>query len=202
MVRRDAVANEPLFHGAPRLLGGARQAALPQNQRGFLEVAVGLGQGVLLAVQQLAGGADPGVADQGPGPHGRPGGQKAAGGFGGTGVGRGHTGDCRITTAPMGLIDTPALQHLSGISAGFLMGKAGEHYGSVVVRLAGGLATLLFALVIGVPTFRFRGAYFAMGTLALAEALRITVGNVFPGISTMAVERWNWNQWRFMRGMI
>jgi urease accessory protein len=43
-----------------------------------------------------------------------------------------------------------ALLHLAGISAGFLMGKASEHYGSVVVRLAGGLATAAgVALLVG-----------------------------------------------------
>ena len=51
----------------------------------------GLGQGVLLTVQQLAGGADPGVADQRAGTDDWLGGQKAAGGFGGIGIGRGRT---------------------------------------------------------------------------------------------------------------
>jgi hypothetical protein len=46
-------------------------------------------------VQQLAGGADPGVADQGAGPDGRFWGQKVARGVGGIGVGRGHTRDCK-----------------------------------------------------------------------------------------------------------
>src|SRR5258705_481207 len=67
--------------------------------------AAGLGQGVLLAVEQLAGGADPGVADQRAGPHGRFGGEKAAGGFGDIGVGYGHTRTVE-ETAPAGLIDT------------------------------------------------------------------------------------------------
>ena len=51
--------------------------------------AARFGQGVLLAVEQLAGGADPGVADQ------RAGAIRLPGGFGGISVGRGHTGDCR-----------------------------------------------------------------------------------------------------------
>jgi len=43
-----------------------------------------------------------------------------------------------------------ALLHLAGIGAGFLMGKASEQYGSVVVRSAGGLATMAgVALLIG-----------------------------------------------------
>jgi urease accessory protein len=41
-----------------------------------------------------------------------------------------------------GFMIATALLHLTGIGAGFLTGKASEHYGSVVVRLAGGLATV------------------------------------------------------------
>jgi urease accessory protein len=49
-----------------------------------------------------------------------------------------------------GFMIATALLHLIGISAGFLMGKASEHYGSVVVRLAGGLATVAgVALLVG-----------------------------------------------------
>ena len=46
--------------------------------------------------------------------------------------------------------------------------------------VAGGLSAALLAGVIGLPTLHLRGAYFAIGTIALAEALRIVVGNVFP----------------------
>ena len=50
----------------------------------------------------------------------------------------------------VGFMIATALLHLCGISAGFLMGKAGEHYGSAVVRLAGGLATVAgVALLVG-----------------------------------------------------
>jgi urease accessory protein len=49
-----------------------------------------------------------------------------------------------------GFMIATALLNLSGISAGFLMGKAEEHRGSAVVRLAGGLATLAgVALLVG-----------------------------------------------------
>lgn len=49
-----------------------------------------------------------------------------------------------------GFMIATALLHLAGISAGFLMGKASEHYGVVVVRLAGGLATVAgAALLVG-----------------------------------------------------
>ncbi len=51
--------------------------------------------------------------------------------------------------------------------------------------LLGGLAAVAFALLIGVPTFRLRGAYFAIGTLGIAEVLRIMVSQNLPLISTM-----------------
>ena len=50
---------------------------------------------------------------------------------------------------------------------------------------AGALVATAFGCLIGVPAFRLRGAYFAIGTLGLAEILRITVGNVMPQISTI-----------------
>jgi branched-chain amino acid transport system permease protein len=50
---------------------------------------------------------------------------------------------------------------------------------------AGALVAMLFGLLIGIPAFRLRGAYFAIGTLGLAEILRITVGNLLPQISTI-----------------
>ncbi|HSC69881.1 MAG TPA: branched-chain amino acid ABC transporter permease, partial [Candidatus Methylomirabilis sp.] len=53
---------------------------------------------------------------------------------------------------------------------------------------AGGVVALLFGLLLGAPAFRLRGAYFAIGTLGLAEILRITVGNVLPIISAMPVD--------------
>jgi urease accessory protein len=50
-----------------------------------------------------------------------------------------------------GIMIATALLHLAGISAGFLIGKAGERYGSLVVRLAGGIATLAgVRLLIGI----------------------------------------------------
>ena len=54
--------------------------------------------------------------------------------------------------------------------------------------VVGGLAAVALALAIGLPTFRLRGAYFAIGTLAVAEALRITISNVLPLITTLPVE--------------
>jgi branched-chain amino acid transport system permease protein len=54
--------------------------------------------------------------------------------------------------------------------------------------MAGGLLAVVFALLIGVPSFRLKGVYFAIGTLALAQILYITVGNAFPTIAALPVE--------------
>ena len=56
-----------------------------------------------------------------------------------------------------------------------------------VGMLAGTAVAVAFALLIGVAAFRLRGAYFAIGTLALGEILRSTVNNVLPEISTLPV---------------
>ena len=57
-----------------------------------------------------------------------------------------------------------------------------------VAFLAGGVAATLFALIVGIPTFRLRGAYFSIGTLGLAEALRLAVANVFPNINALPAQ--------------
>lgn len=55
----------------------------------------------------------------------------------------------------------------------------------VLAMIAGAVVAMAFALLIGVAAFRLRGAYFAIGTLALGEILRTTVGNVLAEISTL-----------------
>jgi len=54
-----------------------------------------------------------------------------------------------------------------------------------IAFILGGLAAVVFGMLIGAPTFRLRGAYFAIGTLGVAEVLRITVSQNIPFISTM-----------------
>jgi branched-chain amino acid transport system permease protein len=49
--------------------------------------------------------------------------------------------------------------------------------------LAGGVVAVLLALLIGVPAFKLKGVYFAIGTLALAQMLNLTVGNILPEMS-------------------
>ena len=60
-----------------------------------------------------------------------------------------------------------------------------DAYPFILSFLAGGAVATLFALIIGVPALRLKGIYFSIGTLALAEMLRVTVGNVLPGISAL-----------------
>ena len=49
--------------------------------------------------------------------------------------------------------------------------------------LAGGAAAVILALVIGFPAFRLKGAYFAIGTLALGQILNATIATVLPVIA-------------------
>ena len=72
--------------------------------------------------------------------------------------------------------------------------------------------------MIGVPAFRLRGAYFAIGTLGLAEILRITIGNLLPQISTISAggagvvqyfaallshsQPWPWSALPWLRGLV
>lgn len=55
----------------------------------------------------------------------------------------------------------------------------------LVALASGALTASAFGCLIGLPAFRLRGAYFAIGTLGLAEILRITIGNLLPEISTI-----------------
>jgi branched-chain amino acid transport system permease protein len=52
-----------------------------------------------------------------------------------------------------------------------------------IAMVAGGLSSLVLAAFIIMPALRLRGAYFAIGTLALAVIIRITIGNILPDLS-------------------
>jgi len=49
--------------------------------------------------------------------------------------------------------------------------------------LAGGVVAVALAMLIGIPAFKLRGVYFAIGTLALAQILNLTVANILPEMS-------------------
>lgn len=51
--------------------------------------------------------------------------------------------------------------------------------------LAGALSATLFAVIIGLPAFRLKGVYFIIGTLVLAEILRIIFDTVLPRASVL-----------------
>lgn len=52
-----------------------------------------------------------------------------------------------------------------------------------IALVAGGLSALVLAAIIIMPALRLRGAYFAIGTLALAVIIRVTIGNILPDLS-------------------
>jgi len=54
--------------------------------------------------------------------------------------------------------------------------------------LGGGIAATLFAIIIGLPAFRLRGIYFVIGTLVLAEILRLVFYTVFPEADVMPMK--------------
>jgi branched-chain amino acid transport system permease protein len=51
--------------------------------------------------------------------------------------------------------------------------------------ITGGLVAVVFALIIGHSALRLRGIYFAIGTLGLAQILKITVGNILPTVADL-----------------
>lgn len=57
-----------------------------------------------------------------------------------------------------------------------------------VAFAAGGLAAAAAAFVLGYPGLRLKGIYFSIGTLALAEAIRIMAGNFFPTVTALPID--------------
>ncbi len=82
------------------------------------------------------------------------------------------------------------LGHAAFFGSGTLVTRmlwfAGWHI--LPTMLVGALVAVALALIIGVPAFRLRGVYFAIGTLALSQILYITVGNTFSTISSIPVQ--------------
>jgi branched-chain amino acid transport system permease protein len=83
------------------------------------------------------------------------------------------------------------LGHAAFFGIGALVARnlwAVQGYPFVLAFAAGGLAAVAFAMVIGVPTFRLRGVYFAIGTLGVGEVLRLTTANALPLVSALPTE--------------
>jgi len=54
--------------------------------------------------------------------------------------------------------------------------------------LGGGLAAMIFAMIIGLPAFRLKGIYFIIGTLVLAEILRLVFYTILPEADVMPMK--------------
>jgi branched-chain amino acid transport system permease protein len=83
------------------------------------------------------------------------------------------------------------LGHAAFFGIGALVARnlwAAQGYPFLLAFGAGGLMAVAFAMVIGVPTFRLRGVYFAIGTLGVGEILRLTTSNVLPNVSALPTE--------------
>ena len=67
---------------------------------------------------------------------------------------------------------------LGGYVAFYLMQTFQVHL--IIAALAGGLSATIFAIILGSPVLRLRGAYFALATLGINEAVRTFVNNFEP----------------------
>lgn len=54
-----------------------------------------------------------------------------------------------------------------------------------IAMFVGALAAALFAIIIGFPAFRLKGVYFIIGTLVMAEVLRMIFDTVLPRASVL-----------------
>jgi branched-chain amino acid transport system permease protein len=79
------------------------------------------------------------------------------------------------------------LGHAAFFGLGSLVGRYLWLYGLPLplALLVGALAAALFAIIIGVPAFRLKGIYFVIGTLVLAEILRMIFDTVLPRASVL-----------------
>lgn len=67
---------------------------------------------------------------------------------------------------------------LGGYFAFYLMQNFQVHF--VPAALAGAVATSLIAFLLGIPVLRLRGAYFALATIGINEAVRAFINNFEP----------------------
>ena len=67
---------------------------------------------------------------------------------------------------------------LGGYFAFYLMQNFQLHF--VPAALAGAVATSIFAFLLGIPVLRLRGAYFALATIGINEAVRAFINNFEP----------------------
>lgn len=87
-----------------------------------------------------------------------------------------------------GFVGRINLGHASFFGLGALVTRElwlGMDWHPALAFVVGGAVAGLAALIIGAPALRLKGIYFSVGTLALAEAMRLTVGTLLPRISRL-----------------
>jgi branched-chain amino acid transport system permease protein len=86
-----------------------------------------------------------------------------------------------------GLAGQVNLGHAAFFGLGALVARQLWAAGAPIVAAmaAGALVATAAGLAVGLVAFRLRGAYFAIGTLALAEVLRLFVANTMGEVSTL-----------------
>lgn len=79
------------------------------------------------------------------------------------------------------------LGHAAFFGIGALLVRTLWLYGTPLplALVAGALAAMIFALIIGFPAFRLKGVYFIIGTLVLAEILKIIFDTILPHASVL-----------------
>jgi branched-chain amino acid transport system permease protein len=86
-----------------------------------------------------------------------------------------------------GLAGQENLGHAAFFGLGALVTRLLWTYGwpYILAILAGSCSAMIFALIIGLPAFRLRGVYFIIGTLVLAEILRVIFETIMPHAMVM-----------------
>ena len=64
---------------------------------------------------------------------------------------------------------------IGAYTAAILTVEYGVHY--VIAVLAGGMLAMIFAYLIGIPTLKLVGDYYAIASLGLGEAIRLVIEN-------------------------
>ncbi len=87
-----------------------------------------------------------------------------------------------------GFVGRINLGHASFFGIGALVTRElwlGADWHPALAFIVGGATAALAALIVGAPALRLKGIYFSVGTLALAEAMRLTVGTILPRVSRL-----------------
>lgn len=87
-----------------------------------------------------------------------------------------------------GLVGRISLGHVAFFGIGALITRQlwlESEWPFLAAFLLSGLGAALASVVVGVPALRLKGIYFSVGTLAMAEALRLTISVNLPRVSRL-----------------